>query len=380
VSRFWARFRAVVLALVWVGAAGALGPVHSITHAQQISPAAGKSWASSISTGVKQGVENLGRVFSPKPSTPTRTREDDAISLQSEAKPGARLYVSIARLYTQSNKIADAEQQYRLALEQDADYLPALLGYAQLKERLGQSDEAIRLYQAAVKKHPREASAYNNMGLCHARQGQWDEAVAAMAHAMKLAPQNPRYRNNIAAVLVEQGKFHEAFEHLRGVHTEAAAYYNMGYLLNKKGNTQVAMQHFSMALRTDPTMVPARQWVEHLRQRTAQARLAQHPAAAGVHVISETRKVVDLPAPDRPKLPPRAAPPVPENPRSTMPKAIAEKLPAAPMPRRLPPITSGKPAPKKSPLPGIYYERPADPTAPLPPPMSNAVRPLPRVY
>ena len=51
--------------------------------------------------------------------------------------------MAVARLYEQSGKPAEAEQQYLLALKEKPDYLPALLGYAQLKERLGQPDDAI---------------------------------------------------------------------------------------------------------------------------------------------------------------------------------------------------------------------------------------------
>ena len=103
---------------------------------------------------------------------------------------------------------------------------------------------------------------------------------------MELAPKNPLYRNNIATVLVDQGRLREAFAHLKQAHGEAAAYYNMGYLLNKKGQTQAAMQHFALALKADPSMVAAQRWLEYLQRSTTQARLPQHPAAGGLKIIS----------------------------------------------------------------------------------------------
>ena len=57
------------------------------------------------------------------------------------------------------------------------------------------------------------------------------------------------------------------------MHSEAAAYYNLGYLLNKKGQTQAAMQHFVLALRADPSMIAAQQWIEYLQKKTTQARV-----------------------------------------------------------------------------------------------------------
>ena len=143
------------------------------------------------------------------------------------------------------------------------------------------------LYQRAVKAYPRRASVHNNIGLFYARQGRLDEAAAAMTRAVQLDPKNPLYRNNFATVLVDQGKLREAFLQLRDVHSEAAAYYNMGYLLNKKGQTQAAMQHFALALRADPLMVPAQQWIEYLHNEKTQSRLPQHPAANGLRITSE---------------------------------------------------------------------------------------------
>jgi hypothetical protein len=58
---------------------------------------------------------------------------------------------------------------------------------------------------------------------------------------------------------------------MQAVHGEAAAYFNLGYLLQKKGQTQQAIQAFSTALRFDPNMVQAQQWIERLSNPTMAA-------------------------------------------------------------------------------------------------------------
>lgn len=344
-------FWTVQLVLLGLGAAGVLGLLCSAALAQQ--PAAdNKSWTDSISSGVKQGFHKLGDALNPypKPLAKEPGPEDDAISLKNKGKAGPELYVAVAHLFEQSGKTADAEQQYLLALKEKPDYLPALLGYAQLKEQLRQPDDAIRLYQRAAKAYPREAAVHNNMGLCYARLGRLDEAVAAFTRAVELAPRNPLYHNNIATVLVDQGRLREAFMHLKEGHGEAAAYYNMGYLLTKKGQTQPAMQHFAQALRADPSMVAAQRWLEYLQRSTAQTRQPPHPTVNGVKMVGE-----------RP------------------PAAVSAPL-DEPRPRRLPPIPPGEATATGPTLPGISYGPSAVPTAPLPPPSSNpAIRPLPRV-
>lgn len=320
-----------------------------------------KSWPESITSGIKGGFNKLGSSGKTDNSiTPTRAPKDDPVSLQSKAKVGPELHVAVGQWYVETGNFAEAEQHYRQALKMQADYLPALLGYANLKDQIGQPDEALKLYQLALKKHPKQAPAYNNFGLWHARHGRINEAIDAIGQAAELAPQNPLYRNNIATLLVDRGQYREAFHHLRAVHGEAAAYYNMGYLLNKKGRTDDALKHFAAALRADPAMVPARQWIEYLQGQTTVARtpvrMAERDIAVGERGAAS-------------RQPGEAAPPA----QSDLP----------PAPRRLPPTSEyEQPIPSRmQSLPGISDAPPEEPpTAPLPPPISSsAVRPLPKV-
>jgi tetratricopeptide (TPR) repeat protein len=338
----WPRFPTALPALLCMGVAVILAAPCLPANAQDTAYSGNKSWTDSVSSSVKQGFAKLGQTVSPSPS-PTKVPSpvDNPISLQSKATPGPELYVAIAQLYQQAGKMDDAEQQYKLALadKEKPDNLAALLGYAQLKDSQGKSEEALQLYQRAAKAYPQQASVHNNVGLCYARQGRLDEAVAAMNHAVQLEPKNRLYRNNIASVLVDQNRIREAFTHLREAHGEAAAYYNLGYLLNKKGQTQAAMQQFAWALKTDPSMDAARRWLDYLQRTTTQARLPQHPAAMGVKIISGPATSTDA------TLQPS------EN----------------PMPRRLPPTTLYDPHPDASVLPGISYEPSPALVAPLPP-------------
>jgi Tfp pilus assembly protein PilF len=422
VKRLSPKLWAVSLALLAWGAADIAGLLRTVALAEQTNPSNDQSWSSSISSSVKRGFGKVGKALKPNPKpAPSTSVEDDAVSLKSTAKPGPNLNVAVARLYMQSDKLGDAEQQFQLALTAKPDFLPALLGYAELQERMGQPDAAVRLYQKAAGLYPQEASVYNNLGLCCARQGRLDAAESAMTRAIQLAPKSARYRNNMAMVLVDHGKVPEAFEHLRQVHGEAASYYNLGYLLNKKGQTQAAIQHFSLALRADPTMLPAQQWVQRLQRTTTQARLPQHPAAGALRITSNrpqpdgprvsTSRPAELP-PDRPErvaapLPTTSDRTEPDGPREStlrvsdsppdrrerdsapVPMAATEEprpsLPEAPMPqqpRRLPPVPSREQRADGPSLPGISYngnERPSASVAPLPPVTDSAVRHLPHV-
>ena len=341
----WLGVRSVPLAAIALWAVVVAGLLCSAACAQQSAASNGKSWTDTVVSPLTQGFEKLGRALTPKSTPPAFGPEDDAISLKGKADPGPELYVAVARLYERSGNADDAEKKYQLALKEKPDYLPALLGYAHLKQRIGKPDEAVSIYKRAVNAHPREGSVHNNLGLCYAMQNQLDDAVAAISHATQLEPKNPLYRNNIATVLIDQGKPREAFSHLREVHQTATAYYNMGYLLNKKGQTQASLQNFSQALRADPSMTVARRWVEHLQKTTTQARLPNK-------ITSEPKSPLDN-AP----MPPDQSPP-----------------------RRLPPTSLDQSDAVGPALPGISQKRFTAPLAPLPPVTTDTVlRPLPRV-
>ena len=62
-----------------------------------------------------------------------------------------------------------------------------------------------------------------------------NESVPALQEAVRLEPGSVEYRNNLATVLVEMGASRGSAGSSQGGHSEAVANYNLGYLLEKKG-------------------------------------------------------------------------------------------------------------------------------------------------
>ncbi|MGA2621113.1 MAG: tetratricopeptide repeat protein [Thermoguttaceae bacterium] len=236
---------------------GALWP--AAARAQTTTGPAQPSFFDSISASVSQTAAKIGAAFKPKPTPP-----DDPVSLKTKAKPGVELYVAMARLYEQSGKFADAEDQYKQAFHIAPNDLRALLGYAQLKDAMNEPQEALKYYQKASKAHPDVPSVYNNLAVHYARQAMSREAIGALDRAIQLQPNEPRYRNNMATLLVQAGRPREAFNQLRAIHDEAVAHYDLGFLLSKVGQRQAAAREFVTALQINPSFVPARQWLDRL--------------------------------------------------------------------------------------------------------------------
>ncbi len=316
-----------MLTLGWVdvGTAG-----HGTLLAQSTSTSqSSTSWFDSMTSGIKRGFAKIGNTLTPTSSSEPKP-EDSAISLNGKGKPGADLYVAVAHLHESANRLAEAEQQYQLALNEKPDYLPALLGYAQLKDRLGKLDDALRLYRQAAKSHPQAAAVYNNWGLCYARNQRLPEAAATLGRAVHLEPRNPLYRNNLAAVLVEQGQLADAVKEFRHVHGPAGAYYNVGYLLHAHGQPRLALQYFALALRADPSLTPARRWFDYLQHQAGQTPAAR-PSGEGVTVGMPAASGIEEPPPITPE-PLRVS------------QAEAPLPPNGPPAQRLPPTSAARAA------------------------------------
>ena len=251
-----------------------------------------------------QGFQGLGRSSTPSPS-----QDDDPISLKTPPKVGVELYVAVARLYVESGKFTEAEEQYQQAMKMAPNDIRALLGYAMLKDQMNQPQEALKLYQQAQQKYPKDPSVYNNQAIHYVRNGMVREAIEAGRRAAELRPREPRYRNNLAAIFVEAGMPQEAFKQLREVYDEPVSHYDLGFLLNKRGMKAAALQEFTIALQLNPGMTLARQWVERLSRERGEG----SPAAIGMATSPGQAVATFQPAAAPPAPPPQYVVP-PQNP------------------------------------------------------------------
>jgi tetratricopeptide (TPR) repeat protein len=221
----------------------------------------------------KKTTGTIAGVFATKP--PGGSDVADPLRLdQPSKKPGPEIHVGAAQLMENQGKFAEAEAHYQKALQLAPNDLNALVGLARLQDRQGHSQQALQIYQRAYKAHPQSGLVLNDVALCHARQRQFDLAMAAINRACELSPDNPKYRNNQATILVECGHVDEAVQKLSVGSSLAVAHYNVGYLLQQKGQTGDATRHLQQALAIDPSLGPAR---EMLAQLTGAAPAEQQP-------------------------------------------------------------------------------------------------------
>jgi Flp pilus assembly protein TadD len=233
-----------------------------------------------MSSAVSSGAKKMTSWMTPEPKV---VPAKDPIALANQSpKAGPDIYVSLARIHESKGNFPAATAQYQKALEIDAKDLSAILGYAHLLDRQNKLNEATAQYETAVRLHPKSAAAHNDLGLCYARRGLYDRASESLRQACALEPSRPLYRNNLATVMVEQGRSEDALREMLAVHDAATAHYNLGYLLQQKGQNQQAVRHFAEAGRLNPQLTAAQTWVAKLSPPANAGMAAAAPAQAPV--------------------------------------------------------------------------------------------------
>ncbi len=216
----------------------------------------------------------VGEWITPeKTSTPNPPEQrPDALSLtQSVGEPTPKLYIVMAQVKEAQGDADGARGLYQKAIAAGPKNAQTLRQVGHFEDRQGRLPNAEALYQQAATIAPQDGSVLNDLALCLARQGKLRPAAEVLHRAIRLAPEKSLYRNNMATVLMELGEQQEAMLHLMAAHPPAAAFFNMGHLLEKAGKSTDAATHYSEAMRLDPTMQAAQQ---------AFARTSPVPAAA----------------------------------------------------------------------------------------------------
>lgn len=161
----------------------------------------------------------------------------------------------------QTNRVEEAERQFKDAIALDPQYAEAQNNLGVLYGQLGKSAEAERLFRQATENNPQYGQAFANLGLIEASESRFAEAGQALASAVQLDPKNTSALSAYGMVLVRLNRATEALPLFRKV-TEMdpkspGAHLNLGIALADQVNLDGALEEFSEAIRLDPNSAVA---------------------------------------------------------------------------------------------------------------------------
>ena len=163
-----------------------------------------------------------------------------------------------ARAYAahRDGRLADAERDYRAAIDADPVHTDALHLLGVLRHQQGRHEEAADLVGRAVALRPNDAALQLNLGNALKALGRLDGAIERFRNALSLAPEFPLAHYNLGNAYALAGRHEDAvdaFERtLRLQPNDASAYNNLGNALHAVGRTEDAIAAFSRALALRP--------------------------------------------------------------------------------------------------------------------------------
>ncbi len=244
--------------------------------------------------------------------TPNTTPAADPTSLANRpGDVGGALNYHAAKVYESQGNVGGAFALYQKTLRMSPNDVRTMISYGRLLDREGNFREAERTYHRALQLEPANVIALNDLGMIYARQGMYDLALDQLGQAVQLQPSNQRYRNNIAIVLIDAGRPEDAFGHLTAVHGDAAAHYNLGFLLSRRNMNNQAAGHLQQALALNPRLAPARQLLDTLAVQTPQAQqpLPQPARNRSAYPVSGPATGPTFESPSAPNFSTRPLPP-----------------------------------------------------------------------
>lgn len=132
-------------------------------------------------------------------------------------------------------------------------------------------ESEISLWEDVVKKSPRKARGYNNLGLAYYSTGQLESAIKCYKTALRHDPYDTRTYNNLGVAYYSEGLYARAIENytiaLR-FKDDAETHNNLGAAYGSAGMVKEAVKHFQLALKLKPDYAEARNNLDVLVQIT----------------------------------------------------------------------------------------------------------------
>jgi tetratricopeptide (TPR) repeat protein len=200
-------------------------------------------------------------VFSSKANTPYTQLFLTHIDEQGRSTPAV-----VLDRFTGSDRAANIPEFVPLPADSIAKITESFLdAYSFLRagmanERTGNYPMAVKAYQRGLAVEPDNVEILNSLGFSLFQQGKSAEAIATLDKALALDPKHAKAHNNMALASIDLGQLELAEAHYReslAIEPQPAIYNDLGYVLERQGMTDEAVEQYQKALELDPRSASA---------------------------------------------------------------------------------------------------------------------------
>jgi tetratricopeptide (TPR) repeat protein len=147
----------------------------------------------------------------------------------------------------QAQRRDEARQAYQFAIKIDPNNLEAQARLGRLYSKIGDFERAQDTLKKALAAHPKDASLWYDLGMCHNRRKDFNESVRCFSKAVELQPENREYLKKLGFTLAWTGHVEQGLTYLTRAHGAALAHFNIACMLDQKQQPELAKQHCRLA-------------------------------------------------------------------------------------------------------------------------------------
>ena len=177
---------------------------------------------------------------------------------------------SAANSFQESAKIAESIEEYRLALQEDPEYVDAWHNLGNSHFAVDNYVRAIECYQKALEYDPKYGKSYNNIAQCYLMTGRAEKAFEFAVKAAETQPRNATYRNTLGESYKATGQLQEALKEFSlavSIYPDyIAAHRNLGTIYLALEQPEQALKCYRRALELNPVDEAARGGMENARR------------------------------------------------------------------------------------------------------------------
>lgn len=208
---------------------------------------------SHVEEGQERAWLSLGHVLEgSKPTEAIDAYERAALLQPKDSEP----HLSAGLLFEKQNQFAEAEQEYKKVLANDAALPEALTGLANIYMRGQRLPEAEQILRRIIAVRPTDAAARTQLGQILFAAGEKDEAILELEEGLKFDPNNNGAQRVLAALYVEQKRYDDAVSLYRSLIAKSPAdaelHDDLGEALLKDKKFPEAQQELLAAVKLKP--------------------------------------------------------------------------------------------------------------------------------
>ena len=164
-------------------------------------------------------------------------------------------YANLGVVQMKQDKLQDAENSFKKALELDKDLNSVRFDYAVLLDKSNKTALAIEQYKMFIEHYPDNVNAYINLANLYSKNSDYVSAIDTLEKARKLKPDNTFIQFELARMYQNNAEFNDALKYYNDVlatdKLNYIALYNKAVVLSQLGQYQLADTIYNQLLKLD---------------------------------------------------------------------------------------------------------------------------------